>query len=80
MFSCSFAYSMARANRSRLVGYISLKTGSFELIAKLQHDVAPEQAADQLRAEPEVHYLDSRVYAHTRRRFPGTMRIDAILL
>ena len=58
LFSCSFAYSMTCANHSRLMGCISLKTGSFEfeLIAKLQHDIAPKQVADQLRAEPEVRY------------------------
>lgn len=31
----------------------------FELMAEPQRDITPEQAADRLRACPEVHYLDN---------------------
>jgi UDPglucose--hexose-1-phosphate uridylyltransferase len=31
----------------------------FEMLAEAQRDLTPEQAAQQLRAQPAVHYLDS---------------------
>jgi UDPglucose--hexose-1-phosphate uridylyltransferase len=31
----------------------------FEMLAEAQRDLTPEQAADRLRAQSEVHYLES---------------------
>jgi UDPglucose--hexose-1-phosphate uridylyltransferase len=31
----------------------------FEMLAEAQRDLTPEQAADRLRAQSEVHYLDT---------------------
>jgi UDPglucose--hexose-1-phosphate uridylyltransferase len=31
----------------------------FEMLAEAQRDLTPEQAAERLRAQPAVHYLDN---------------------
>jgi UDPglucose--hexose-1-phosphate uridylyltransferase len=37
----------------------------FEMLAEAQRDLTPEQAADRLRAQSEVHYLESDTSANT---------------
>jgi UDPglucose--hexose-1-phosphate uridylyltransferase len=37
----------------------------FEMLAEAQRDLTPEQAADRLRAQSEVHYLESDTSPNT---------------